>query len=54
VKEPSKEPPPANQRQVRCPTCTDSAYLSTRFLDPRSGKTIRLYLCRCGENIWDD
>jgi hypothetical protein len=22
--------------------------------DPRRGKTLRMYECRCGERIWDD
>lgn len=33
----------------RCPACAAFPKLATRFLDPRSGKTIRLYRCQCGE-----
>jgi hypothetical protein len=28
--------------------------LILEFLDVRSGKTVRLYRCKCGECIWDD
>ena len=40
--------------QRRCPTCAAFPKLTHRFLDPRQGKTIRLYQCQCGERIWDD
>jgi hypothetical protein len=28
--------------------------LATEFLDPRTGRTVRLYECECGELSWDD
>ena len=50
---------PQQQQQTRdtrrrCPTCAAFPKLTHRFLDPRQGKTIRLYRCQCGERIWDD
>ena len=38
----------------RCPTCAAFPDIASRFLDPRTGKTIRLYRCQCGEHVWDD
>jgi len=41
--------------QCRCPAGAAVApRLILKFLDVRSGKTIRLYKCKCGECIWDD
>jgi len=25
-----------------------------KILDPRTGRTVRLYQCECGERVWDD
>ncbi len=38
----------------RCPTCAEFTHLSHQFLDPRNGRTIRLYQCLCGERVWDN
>jgi hypothetical protein len=38
----------------RCPTCAAFPQLARSFLDPRTGRTIRLFECRCGERIWDE
>lgn len=38
----------------RCPTCAAFPHLTHAILEPRTGKTVRLYRCRCGERIWDD
>jgi DNA-directed RNA polymerase subunit RPC12/RpoP len=39
----------------RCPTCAAGVHLTLSFLDPRRGKTVRLYHCAaCGERLWDD
>jgi hypothetical protein len=41
--------------QCRCAAGTVVArHLIVKFLDVRSGKTVRLYKCECGECIWDD
>jgi hypothetical protein len=41
--------------QCRCPAGAAVApRLILKFLDVRSGKTVRLYRCQCGECIWDD
>jgi hypothetical protein len=49
-------PPSETQaRGPRCPACNARARrLTHRLLDSRTGKTIRVYHCQCGEWIWDD
>ena len=38
-----------------CPACSSVLQLTDEFLDPKQGKTIRLFKCkRCGERIWDE
>ena len=51
-----KDPPkPQEQDKARrCPTCPEVPRLAHQFLDPRNGKTVRLFECQCGERIWDD
>jgi hypothetical protein len=39
---------------TRCPACAAFPTLSQQFMNPRDGKTVRLYECSCGERIWDD
>jgi|GEM_PF-4763595 len=42
-------------RGPRCPACDARVrQLMHRFLDPGTGKTIRVYHCQCGEWVWDD
>jgi hypothetical protein len=38
----------------RCSACAAFPPLARSFLDPVSGKTVRLYECQCGERIWDE
>jgi hypothetical protein len=38
----------------RCPECEAWPRLADKFLDPRSGTTVRVYLCACGKRIWGD
>jgi hypothetical protein len=38
----------------RCPTCSAFPRLLTSMLQPRSGKTVKLYRCDCGQRIWND
>ncbi len=45
---------PTQEDGPRCPTCAAFPKLATKFLDPQTGKIIRLYRCTCGERIWDD
>src|SRR5690348_8037084 len=42
-------PQPAQDRPQRCPTCAAFPKLRNRFLDPRTGRTIRLFECDCGK-----
>lgn len=38
-----------------CPRCEEGGLrLVQTILDPRKGKTIRIFECQCGECIWDD
>jgi hypothetical protein len=39
---------------TRCPACAAFPRLSQQFMNPRDGKTVRLYECQCGERIWDE
>ncbi|QQO21817.1 hypothetical protein JJB98_18670 [Bradyrhizobium diazoefficiens] len=48
---------PTEQTQdsrLRCPSCAAFPPLTEKFLNPRDGKTVRLYQCDCGEHIWLD
>lgn len=49
-------PKPQEQEQHRCPKCGALARTTrtTTFLDPRKGKSVRVFECQCGERIWDD
>lgn len=38
-----------------CPTCATPLRLRQAMLDPRRGRTVRLFECgTCGERLWDD
>lgn len=45
---------PVQDQGPRCPTCAAFPRLLHSMLDPRRGKTVRLYECRCGERVWDE
>jgi DNA-directed RNA polymerase subunit M/transcription elongation factor TFIIS len=39
--------------EVRCSKCGAKPRLVHKMMDPRaSGGTLRMYKCRCGEQIW--
>lgn len=40
--------------QVSCTRCASKLRLFSYILDPRDGKTFRLFRCRCGELVWVD
>ena len=42
------------KEEFRCIRCGDRPNIVQIMLDPRRGKTLRMYECRCGERIWDD
>jgi hypothetical protein len=42
------------EAKPRCPACAAFPRLAQQFMNPRDGKTVRLYECQCGERIWDD
>jgi hypothetical protein len=37
----------------RCSHCDTQPKLVYQMLDSRSGKTIRMFECKCGERSWD-
>jgi hypothetical protein len=46
-------PEPQNQDQeLRCHACSAVPRLAQRILDPKTGKTLRLYRCECGQRVW--
>jgi hypothetical protein len=45
---------PTQDQGPRCPTCAGFPRLLTSILQPRSGKTVKLFRCDCGERIWND
>jgi hypothetical protein len=42
------------KEELKCIRCGDRPNTVQIMLDPRTGKTLRMYECRCGERIWDD
>jgi len=42
------------REELKCIRCGDRPTIVQIMLDPRRGKTLRVYECRCGERIWDD
>jgi hypothetical protein len=41
----------AQDNRHRCSTCAAFPKLTHRFLDPKQGKTVRLYECHCCERM---
>ena len=46
--------PQTEDHELRCAACSAVPRLIQRMLDPRSGKTLRLYRCQCGEHVWEE
>jgi transposase-like protein len=38
----------------RCPHCDSVLQLVRTMLDSRSGKSVRMFKCKCGARTWDD
>ena len=38
----------------RCKKCDAQPYLVRRILDPLTGKTIRMFECKCGSRTWSE
>ncbi len=47
--EPAKVP-----HEVKCGRCSATPRLAHKILDPRTGGTIHMYKCQCGEQMWVD
>jgi len=39
---------------VKCKRCSASPRLMHKILNPRTGGTLRMYRCECGEQMWLD
>jgi hypothetical protein len=55
--EAEESPPDRPERRdvPKCSSCAASARLLARsFLDTRTGKTVWLFCCQCGESTWLD
>ena len=42
------------REDCRCKKCDAQLYLVRRILDPLSGKTIRMFECKCGSRTWSE
>jgi len=47
--DPRKEP-----NEIRCRQCNAVPRLAHKILNPRTGGTLRMYKCECGEQMWFD
>ena len=43
-----------DRRDLKCTRCGERAKLVARMFDPKKGREVRLYRCRCGELLWED
>jgi hypothetical protein len=46
--------PKTLDREQRCPNCGATPRLRHKLLDVHTGRTVRLFECRCGKLVWDD
>lgn len=37
-----------------CARCGETARVAIKLFDPRTGRDVPVYRCRCGELIWKD
>ena len=42
------------REDARCMKCDAQLYLVRRILDPLTGKTIRMFECKCGSRTWSE
>ena len=42
------------REDCRCKKCDAQLYLVRRILDPLSGKTIRMFECKCESRTWSE
>jgi hypothetical protein len=54
VGEAREEPRPqeVGLERIRCPKCAAAPRFIQSLLNPRTGKTARLFTCTCGERVW--
>ena len=48
------KPPGKETQDRRCPRCDAQPRLVRQILDPRTGRSIRMFECKCGERTWSD
>jgi len=44
----------ANSNEVRCKRCSALTRLAHKILNARTGGTLRMYKCQCGEQTWGE
>jgi hypothetical protein len=50
----SSNPAGSEMPKDRCPRCNSGSLLVRTMLDPRNGKSVRMFECKCGARTWDD
>jgi hypothetical protein len=41
-------------RELKCERCGSVPRVAKTILDSRTGRSVRMFECECGELIWDD
>jgi len=49
----SQQLPSPGPEALKCRRCGRCSCLVQDILDPRTGRTVRLFRCDCGERVWD-
>jgi hypothetical protein len=45
---------PVGRSEPHCRRCGAQLHRAQSLLDPRTGRTVRLFICACGEALWPD
>lgn len=48
----ARDASPSVDNQIKCERCAASTRLLQKFLNARTGGTVRIYRCECGEQMW--
>lgn len=48
----ARDLPSPIDNQIKCDRCEASTRLLQKFLNARTGGTVRIYRCQCGEQMW--
>lgn len=44
--------PSPTDSQIKCDRCAVNPPLLQKLLNPRTGGTVRIYRCQCGQQMW--